>query len=115
VCRAVHDKGGLVKLHICGNTSQLLPDMVSCGADLYNVDHMVDFEKAMQTYSSAGKAFKGNLNPVTDIFQAEPEAVFNKARALVQAAQGKQYMLSAGCEIPIATSDENFMAFCRAV
>jgi len=115
VCRAIHDKGALVKLHICGNTSHLLQDMVSCNADLYNIDHMVDFEKAMQTYSAAGKSFKGNLNPVTDIFQATPETVFSKARALVQAAQGKQYMLSAGCEIPIGTSDESFMAFCRAV
>ena len=114
VCRAIHDKGGLVKLHICGNTSQLLDDMVSCGADLYNVDHMVDFRTAMQTYTAAGRSFKGNLNPVSDIFQSKPEEIYNKARALVQAAGGKKYMLSAGCEIPTTTSDENFMAFCRA-
>lgn len=42
MCEAVHARGGLVKLHICGNTGALLPDMVRCGADLFNVDHLVN-------------------------------------------------------------------------
>ena len=113
---AVHARGASVKLHICGNTSKLISDMVDCGADLYNVDHLVDFGSAMECYGNAGRAFKGNLDPVGDILQAKaPEDVYEKAKQLIRQAEGTKYILSAGCEIPAAVSDEVFAAFCAAV
>jgi uroporphyrinogen-III decarboxylase len=66
VCEAFHRAGGWVKLHVCGNTNALLPDMARCGADLFNVDHMVKLKRAVEVYGAAGKCIKGNLNPVTD-------------------------------------------------
>lgn len=115
VCDAVHKMGGLVKLHICGNTAGLLKYMVLSGSDLYNVDHMVDFHKAMEVYGEAGKAFKGNLDPVADMLYSTPEECQKKAKLLIEQAKGKQYMLSPGCEVPVDVSDEVFMAFCQAV
>jgi MtaA/CmuA family methyltransferase len=114
VCDAVHKAGGLVKLHMCGNTSNLLQDMVSAGADLYNVDHMVDFHKALETYGKNGKAFKGNLDPVTDLLYSTPDECRRKAKLLMEQTKGKKYMLSPGCEVPADVSDEVFLAFCRA-
>ncbi|MCL2352638.1 MAG: uroporphyrinogen decarboxylase family protein [Firmicutes bacterium] len=115
VTDAIHGRNSFVKLHICGNTAKLINDMIDCGADLYNVDHLVDFGYAAELYGKAGKAFKGNLDPVGDILQAKaPEEVCEKARNLVRLAKGKKYMLSAGCEIPAAVSDEVFAAFCAA-
>jgi MtaA/CmuA family methyltransferase len=114
VCEAVHQAGGLVKLHICGKTSHLLKDMVQSGADIFNVDHLVDLSAAREVYEKAGKCFKGNLDPVADVLQASPEACETRARVCLRLAQGSRYMLSAGCEIPAATSDEVFYAFCRA-
>ena len=58
VIEAIHAAGGLVKLHICGNTTRSLEDMVHSGADLYNVDHMVPFERACQVYGAADACFK---------------------------------------------------------
>jgi MtaA/CmuA family methyltransferase len=114
VCNAVHAAGGTVKLHICGNTTQLLNEMVESGADLFNIDHMVDFTLAMNTYSAAGKAFKGNLDPVSDMLQSTPEECGKKAADLIKKAAGKKYMLSAGCEVPAEVSDDVFWAFCNA-
>ncbi len=111
---AIHAAGGLAKLHICGNTSHLLTDMVKCGADLFNVDHLVDFEAACTVYGKADVCFKGNLNPVTDMMQASPEECVVKCRLALSRAKGLRYMLSAGCEVPAATSDETFHAFCNA-
>lgn len=113
VCDAVHKAGGLVKLHICGNTTNLLQDMAISGADLFNVDHMVDFSKAMEVYGRAGKAFKGNLDPVADLLFSTPKESERKARVMLNQAKGAQYMLSPGCEVPADVSDEVFMAFCR--
>jgi uroporphyrinogen-III decarboxylase len=88
--------------------------MVSSGADLFNVDHLVDFSRACEVYGQAGKCFKGNLNPVADILQADVESCQKKTRGCLAAAEGKRYMLSAGCEIPGEVSDEVFRAFCEA-
>ena len=114
VCAAVHAAGGLVKLHICGKTSHLLPDMILSGADLYNVDHLVDFSEARQIYHQSGKCFKGNLNPVSDLLQASPESCEQAAFRCLTLAQDSRFMLSAGCEIPAGVSDAVMHAFCDA-
>lgn len=114
VCDAVHAEGGLVKLHICGNTTSLLELMAESGADLYNVDHLVPLSRAKEVYAAAGKCFKGNLDPVADMMQSTPERCRERALECIAVAQGSRFMLSAGCEIPAATSDEVFRAFCEA-
>jgi MtaA/CmuA family methyltransferase len=114
VIEAVHGRGATVKLHICGNTENHLTDMATCGADLFNVDHMVSFTKARDTYVGAKKAFKGNLDPVADILQSTPQTCEAKAHALIRQAASPLYMLSAGCEIPIGVDDAVFAAFCNA-
>lgn len=114
VCEAVHAAGYTVKLHICGDTRALLPLMATSGADLFNVDHLVPLTDARDVYTTAGKAYKGNLNPVTDIMQATPDACREAAFRCLDTTRGTQYMLSAGCEIPAETPDEVFRAFCEA-
>jgi MtaA/CmuA family methyltransferase len=114
VCAGVHDAGGMVKLHVCGNTAHLLADMAACGADLFNVDHMVDFRAARDTYTQAGLAFKGNLDPVEDMLRATPEYCRRRSMECLQVAKGTRFMLSPGCEVPAETPDEVFMEFCQA-
>ena len=115
VCEAIHKKGAFVKLHICGNTTSLLKDMAECGADLFNVDHLVDLKLAAEYYSKKGLAFKGNINPISDMLQATPEECLNKALSCIKTAKGYNYILSGGCEIPAEVSDEVFIAFCNSV
>jgi len=114
IIKQIHAKGGMVKLHICGNTSHLIDDIIKSGADLFNVDHLVPFQSACDKYGNANVCFKGNLNPVADIMQSTPEDCERKCIELINLAKGKRYMLSAGCEIPAETPDEVFAAFCNA-
>jgi len=81
---------------------------------LFNVDHMVNFEKAVEIYGNAGKAFKGNLDPVADILHSIPEECKKRVISCIREAEGRKYMVSAGCEIPAEVSDEVFTAFCEA-
>jgi MtaA/CmuA family methyltransferase len=111
---AIHARGALGKLHICGNTTQHLADITASGADLFNVDHLVDFHAACQAYGAAGACFKGNLDPVRDLLQATPAGCEQRALECIRAAAGKRYMLSAGCEVPAAVPDEVLRAFCGA-
>lgn len=114
VIDAIHAAGGLVKLHICGNTSHLLNDMVASGADLFNVDHLVPFESACEGYGREAKCFKGNLNPVADLLQSTPERCAERCAETIRRANGLRFMLSAGCEVPADTSDDTFRAFCES-
>lgn len=115
VTEAIRKAGGMSKLHICGNTMHILEDMASNGADLYNIDHMVDFSVASRVYNAAGKAFKGNVDPVSDLLQATPEGAAEAALSCIRAAEGMRYMLGAGCEIPAATPNEVYFAFTGTV
>ena len=113
VCQAVHDAGGLVKLHICGDTRALLRDLVTSGADLFNVDHLVPLEQAAAVFGGAEKAFKGNLDPVADLLRSDLATVRTRAANALMVGRGHRYLLSAGCEVPAGVSDEVFAAFCR--
>ena len=114
VVDAIHAAGGLVKLHICGNTTHLLGDMIRSGADLFNVDHLVDFQVACSIYGRANICFKGNLDPVADLMQASVGECKDKCLDRLQAARGLRYMLSPGCEVPAETHDDVFQTFCKA-
>lgn len=114
VCASIRAAGGMTKLHVCGNTSSLLPDMALAGADLYNVDHLVDFESACRVYGAAEKCFKGNLDPVADMLQASAAECQSRAFSCLRSARGLRFMLSPGCEVPAGVTDEVFSAFCES-
>ena len=114
VAEAVRQRGGLVKTHICGNTSDKLELIAQNGSDLYNVDHMVDLRSAAAVYGAHGKAVKGNADPVADIFLSSPDAARNAALRCIGEAGRAKYFLSAGCEIPPDTPVDVLEAFCKA-
>lgn len=114
VSAAIHEAGGLVKLHICGNTSNVLSDLVRSGADLVNIDHAVDFKTACDVFGSANICFKGNLDPVADMLDVSAAECERRVLERLRLAEGKRYMLSAGREVPAGVSDEVLHAFCNA-
>lgn len=114
VIDGIRQAEGLVKLHICGETSHLLDQMADVGADLYNVDHLVDLEASKRAYAARGRCLKGNVDPVGQMMRSTPEACEALCHRCIAVAGPDGYMLSAGCEVPAATSDEVMDAFCRA-
>ncbi len=114
VIEAIHKAGGLAKLHICGNSQHVLDQLSQNGADLYNIDHMVDLAMARDAYSAVGKAFKGNVDPVRDLMAATPEHARQQSLHCITLCKNTAFMLSAGCEIPAATTDEVYFAFAKA-
>jgi MtaA/CmuA family methyltransferase len=112
IIRAVHDAGGRVKLHICGNTSRHLPDMATAGADIIDLDWMVDLETGVRTLG--GIAVSGNMDPVAVMRDGAPEEVAAAVRACL-AVGGERLIVSAGCEIPVDTPHENLLAHHRAL
>ncbi|GAB4451863.1 MAG: hypothetical protein Kow0031_34400 [Anaerolineae bacterium] len=110
---AVKAKGGLARLHICGNTNKILPDMLDSGADIIDLDWMVDIGRAAELYGSRA-AVCGNFDPVAVMLQGTPAQV--EAATLACARQGgPRWISGAGCEIPDETPPENLHAQSRAL
>lgn len=110
---AVHGMGVLARLHICGNTTHLLPDMVSSGADIIDLDWMVDWASAAAAYS-AEVALCGNVDPVATMLQSDPATVHARVSECLRTG-GDRSFSAAGCEIPDGTPPSNLGAQAQAL
>ena len=110
---AVREMGALARLHICGDTTRLLSHMLASGADIIDLDWMVDFELAGRTFGYRAAAC-GNFDPVRIMLQGTPQEV---QRAVVSCLDdgGGRSISAAGCEIPDGTPAENLRAQAQAL
>lgn len=110
---AIHEAGGLVKMHICGNITRLLPGLATLGLDILDVDHMVDLATVRRAVGDE-VVLTGNLDPVGAIRHGSPDAIRAAVHA-AHAAAGNPYMVNAGCEIPSGTPVANLLALCEPI
>ncbi len=110
---AIHNNGGLARLHICGNINHLLPLIALLNVDILDCDWMVDMVKARKLLGSK-VALAGNLDPVHEIMYSTPENIKRKSRKIYEQV-GNPYLVNAGCEIPAGTPMENLRAFCEPI
>ena len=113
VIEAIHANNGLAKLHICGNTTHLLPHIGELGVDILDIDHMVDPAYARQCVRHE-VAIAGRVDPVADVMNGTPESI-RRAVAQSYAAIGNPHLVMAGCEIPSGTPADNLKALCAPV
>ena len=102
------------RLHMCGNTTAILPYSSTCGAKIIDIDHMVDFSKALE--AAQGRCIlNGNIDPVADVYACD--AAHTKQAILdVAASVGRaRAMFMPGCELPTDTPTENVKAICEAL
>lgn len=111
--KAIHDAGGKVRLHICGQTEHLWNGIASLGIDIFDVDAMVSLERARQRLGPK-VVLAGNLNPVDDLRFGNPEAIREGVSQCLSNA-GKPFMVCAGCEVPSGTPEENLRALCAPI
>ncbi|MEN8201696.1 MAG: uroporphyrinogen decarboxylase family protein [Bacteroidota bacterium] len=108
----IHDLGGKVKLHICGDTNHLLPAYSAYGLDMLDLDWQVDIGHARSVLGDE-VIFTGNINPVY-VQDKSREEVFQASRDLVEKYKNERYVLAAGCEISPLTPSENLKAMSEA-
>lgn len=107
---AIHQAGGTVKLHICGNIRNHVEFMARTGADIIDVDWMVPLDEAREL-AGPDVTLCGNFDPVAVLLQGAPEKIAEAASACIKAG-GQRFILMPGCEVPPATTEENIRAFC---
>jgi MtaA/CmuA family methyltransferase len=110
---AIHDAGAYVKLHICGDIGHLLDDVARTGADIVDIDWMVNLKTAADTLP-VGTLPNGNFDPVAIMLQGTPEDVRHAARRNL-ADGGPRLCVSPGCEVPPDTPYANLKALDEAL
>jgi MtaA/CmuA family methyltransferase len=109
---AVRQLGGVSRLHICGNTTHLLGDMARSGAEIIDIDWMVDMRRAVGHLD--GAVVCGNIDPVAILLQGTSADVRDGVRANA-AAGGRRWISAAGCEVPDGSPVENLLAHHEAL
>ncbi|MBN1345817.1 MAG: uroporphyrinogen decarboxylase family protein [Phycisphaerae bacterium] len=108
IFEAVHEAGGVGRLHICGDTRLLLSDMADSGAEIIDLDWMVDMAHAASVIGDRA-ALCGNFDPVAVMLQGTPEKVRRATEKCLREG-GPRCFSGAGCEIPDGTPAENLLA-----
>lgn len=107
VCKAIKDAGGKVKLHICGDITSILPYLPLTNVDIIDIDWMVNFKKAVNTFRGKSSAC-GNFDPVSILLSGSTGEVIKAAKRCISVADETTF-IAAGCEVPKDTPYENLL------
>ncbi len=108
----IHELGGKIKLHICGDTTHLLSYYRELNLDILDLDWQVDIQHARGVLGEK-VILGGNINPVL-VQDKTRDEVYKLSRDLVEKFKNERYLLSAGCEITVLTPPENLKAMAEA-
>ncbi|MHB8277057.1 MAG: uroporphyrinogen decarboxylase family protein [Candidatus Humimicrobiaceae bacterium] len=104
---AVHKKGAKIKLHICGNISSILDLLPLTGADIVDVDWMVNFKIANEIFKDKCCAC-GNFDPVRVLLQGSTYDVERAVTSCINEGNSTTF-IAAGCEVPKMTPFKNLI------
>jgi len=97
-------------IHICGNSTKLLQDILEIGPNCFSLENKVDLHTAKEILG--GKVcVAGNVSPTGPYLTGKPEEVLAESRACL-AAWGKTagYILATGCDFAKDVPLENMKA-----
>lgn len=107
VVEHAHSLGLPYALHICGNATAILKDMLKTGADCFELDHKTDVDQVFSLFKDAA-CLIGNIDPSGVLALGTPEDVRRQTRKLLDVYSGcARFILNAGCAIPAETPSEN--------
>ncbi len=106
----IRDKGKYSMIHICGNTSRILQDIVDIGPNCFSLEKKVDLRQAKEVLG--GKVcVAGNVSPTGAFLNGRPDEVIAEARDCVRAwGGGGGFILMLGCDFPKTVPLENVLA-----
>ena len=103
-------EGKQIGLHICGNATRIIEDMVDTGAAFLQVDYKIDHD-ACKRATQGKTTLIGTVDPSGVMALGTSEDVRQAARYDIDhLAPGGGFILSPGCTLPYTTPDENVSA-----
>ena len=102
----IRSMGALVKLHICGDITHLLPSLAGLAIDILDIDWMVDIAGAHKIMGP-NVMICGNLDPVSVIMEGSKQLIKEKYSEAESKIPRENWIMMGGCEIPRSTLVEN--------
>jgi MtaA/CmuA family methyltransferase len=106
----IHSLGAYAKIHICGNISAILPDVIRTGADIIDIDHRTGHVTDAVKLLAPGQVFSGKSDPVSVIQDGNEALIRESCHSFYGEASGRA-ILSAGCEVTPGTGEGNLSFF----
>jgi len=106
-----------LSLHVCGDSTEVIPFMVKSGAHVVEIDGIVDIDHACSMVPD-DIAIWGNIDPAGTLFSGSVGDVEVETKALltkVDAIGKKRFIYSSGCTLAPATPPENVHALIKTV
>ncbi len=106
----VKAKGKLSMVHICGNSTNILKDVLEIGPHCFSLENKVDLKTAKEILG--GKVcVAGNVSPTGAFLSGKPGEVLEEAKSCL-ATWGNEggYILTVGCDFSKNVPLENMMA-----
>ncbi len=104
-------KGADSVLHICGDTSEIIPLMADTGVTGISVEEKVDSAEAVRI--AAGRvACVGNVGVVNPLLQGTPEDCAAAGKRIAEAGFN---IISPGCGLSALIKDENLFALVKSI
>ena len=110
VVEEAHQLGLPYALHICGNTTAILQDMLETKAECLELDYKTDIAKVFSFLKDTA-CLIGNIDPSGVLaLGTAADVVRETTRVLDVYASSPRLILNAGCAIPAETPPENLHA-----
>jgi MtaA/CmuA family methyltransferase len=97
-------------LHICGETSAIIPSMVECGAEAISIDHNTMMKEARELADKIKIDFPlvGNIDPTGIISKGPPNVIRDSVRRVIN--EGAT-LVAPGCDFWLETPLEHLKVF----
>ncbi len=106
---AIHGAGALARLHICGQTADLMQYLVDIPYDIIDLDTQSPVANARAVLGS-DRVLLGNIDTVSVVRDGTPLDVHAALKACWRDAGKSHYIVGAGCEAPGDSPDANILA-----
>lgn len=107
-----------IDLHICGNINKILTGCTEAGANILDLDWMMNIKETLNAKEmrEVGITGCGNLNPAGVLMSKNPEEVIQESKKLIEEnKEGGRFILSAGCNMQPDSVPDNLRAMVVAV
>jgi uroporphyrinogen decarboxylase len=103
-----------ISLHICGDATNIVPEMIESGTQILELDYKID-QKKVRKMVEGRLAFLGPLDPVL-LGSGSPEEVHEKTKELLSLwGDHDGLIFGPGCAMNAGTPEENVKSMIAAV
>jgi MtaA/CmuA family methyltransferase len=112
IAEQAHRCGVKYLLHICGDTSAILDQLVGRPIDAIELDYKTNVQRAHDLLANAPICFWGNIDPSGILARGTPKDVRRETRKLLELfADTPRFVLNSGCALPATAPEENLKMF----